>query len=94
MTTPCKFCGKPILFAVHEKIDANGKTTTVRVPLDPAPPVYYVTLDPDGRATKAVRVNGEGIGQPSMVSHFATCRGLANGGTADDPPNRPDGLKS
>jgi hypothetical protein len=58
----CKGCGVPIVWAELE----NGK----RVPLDPRPAVYEVTLEgiaPEAlSATRADR-------RRFMVSHFATC---------------------
>jgi len=64
-TTPCKGCGKPIVFAK----DSAGKV----IPLDPVAPVYRVFLsEVDGHRCELVerkpmdRTTG-------MVSHFATC---------------------
>lgn len=56
-TTPCKGCGKPIVWAVDE----NGK----RIPCDPKPPVYVVAADVRGAHCKRF--------PDAMVSHFATC---------------------
>jgi hypothetical protein len=55
--TPCKGCGKPIVWAT----DIDGK----RHPLDPTPPVYLVQMD--GGNPVATRQPA------AFVSHFATC---------------------
>lgn len=57
-TSPCKGCGKPILWAKTR----DGK----RIPLDPKPPVY-MTSDPDSDFVLCERQ------RRSYVSHFATC---------------------
>lgn len=64
-TTPCKGCGKPIVFVADE----DGKT----IPIDPRPPVYYATVwaadvsDIRGTPVQVRRV------KEAFVSHFATC---------------------
>lgn len=58
-TTPCRSCGKPVLFAA----DPAGKT----IPLDPRPPCY-VWSEFDGQV-KCKRIH------QAAVSHFATCPG-------------------
>lgn len=61
-TSPCKGCGKPILWAQ----DHEGK----KIPLDPKPPVYTVY----GRdLDKGVALCERSTRQIFMVSHFATC---------------------
>lgn len=62
VTTPCKGCGKPIVFVAA--VDANGNH--VQVPLDPAAPVYLQQSDGEG-GTVWTRERS------AMVSHFATC---------------------
>ena len=64
-TAPCKGCGKPIVFVAVLKEDG----TSGRVPLDPRPPVYMVTVteEPGGTPLSAIRI------KDAMVSHFATC---------------------
>ena len=63
-TTPCRGCGKPIVFVLVPHDD--GKV--VRVPLDLRAPVYTVTVwDQDGTPSEAVRLWIGG------VSHFSTC---------------------
>lgn len=63
-TTPCRGCGKPIVFVAILRDDGlNGQ-----IPLDPRPPVYQITLsDQDGTPKEAVRL------RTAYVSHFATC---------------------
>lgn len=59
-TTPCKGCGKPIVFA-----DTMDKKT---IPIDPRPPVYRaVTMSDDGTPLIVERA------MLHYVSHFATC---------------------
>ena len=58
-TTPCRGCGKPIIWAV------SGLERR-RIPLDPRPPVYVVGEGVDGEVV-ASRMD------LAMVSHFATC---------------------
>jgi hypothetical protein len=63
-TTPCKGCGKPIVYIEILKKDG----TPGLVPLDPRPPVYAVTIDDqDGQPVSGVRL------PRAFVSHFATC---------------------
>jgi hypothetical protein len=58
-TSPCKGCGKPIVWG--ETVE--GK----KIPLDPKPPCYAVSVNvPNGR----VWARRE---EEVMVSHFATC---------------------
>ena len=59
-TTPCRGCGKPIVFASL----SDGKL----VPLDPRPPVYSVVEY--GEDETPVRVTRD---LKAMVSHFVTC---------------------
>jgi len=61
-TSPCKGCGKPIVWARVD--DEHGGA----VPLDPRPPVYIVNVLSSGdvRCVRAAR-------ESFMVSHFATC---------------------
>jgi hypothetical protein len=59
-TTPCRGCGKQIVFVTT----AGGKT----VPLDPVAPVYVREADGEGGAVWAKDGGGD-----IMVSHFATC---------------------
>lgn len=66
-TTPCKGCGKPIVWAKDEKGQA--------IPLDPRAPVYDVIEVREGvtcvRSKPGQNVMGHNLA--SMVSHFATC---------------------
>lgn len=57
-TTPCKGCGKPIVWGV----DAMGQ----RIPLDPSAPVYRMDEQPDGSIVAARDLR-------YAVSHFKTC---------------------
>lgn len=59
-TTPCRGCGKAIVFVTNNE----GKS----VPLDPVAPVYVRMRDGDGGALWARDTSGE-----ILVSHFATC---------------------
>lgn len=73
-TTPCKGCGKPIVFARITKQDGTEGT----VPLDPRPPVYDIDIDAEGnyfcvRTLRRFAEPGQEPVQGSMVSHFATC---------------------
>ena len=61
-TTPCKGCGKPIIWG--ETLD--GK----RIPLDPRPPVYSCAEDVSPGANGRV-IAGRMVGV--AVTHFATC---------------------
>jgi hypothetical protein len=67
MTTPCKGCGKPIVWGETR----DGK----RIPLDPRAAVYCYQEGLDGKdavCDRALEINGT----PTlrfMVSHFATC---------------------
>lgn len=63
-TTPCRGCGKPVLFVTT--INARGEQ--VNVPLDPVAPVYVRQRDGDGGAVWAQDTSRE-----LLVSHFATC---------------------
>jgi hypothetical protein len=66
-TTPCKTCGKPMVWGEYEKLDDAGKATLVRVPLDPRAPVYRIVKHAaDGTAT----IKRD---HSAMVSHFSTC---------------------
>ena len=56
-TSPCRGCGKPIVWGLTND---NKK-----IPLDPAPPVYSIVTH-NGQS-EAVRTT------LAMVSHFATC---------------------
>ena len=66
LTTPCKGCGKPIVW---------GRTAEgVDVPLDPTPATYAVTGQGEDRY-RIQRANGNkdrAVGQ-TLVSHFVTC---------------------
>mgnify|MGYP001591430335 FL=1 len=65
-TSPCKGCGKPIVWAWILK---EGKRTGKRVPLDPRPAVYRLVSGwdvPEYEAQQLLQVEG-------MVNHFATC---------------------
>ena len=65
-TSPCKGCGKPIVWAWILK---EGKRTSKRVPLDPRPAVYRLVSGWDVseyEAQQLLQVEG-------MVNHFATC---------------------
>ena len=65
-TTPCKGCGKPMVWA---HIVKEGKRTGKRVPLDPRPVVYRLRNGFDAaeyEASSIPQVEG-------MVTHFATC---------------------
>ena len=68
-TTPCRGCGKPIVFGLTE----NGK----RIPLDPRPPVYQIVTDGDAGPPDIVRLaqhfDASALRATAMVSHFATC---------------------
>lgn len=58
-TTPCKGCGKPVVFAM----DTEGKIQC----LDPAPPVYgHISTATNGDPLVRRILGG-------AVSHFATC---------------------
>lgn len=66
-TSPCKGCGRPILWAT----DAEGKA----IPLDPRAPIYFVQELEDGRCVATLQKK-EAEDVPvmrSMVSHFSTC---------------------
>lgn len=58
-TTPCRGCGKPIVWGKTE----DGKN----IPLDPRPPCYKIAREPSEKGTECVRAFDV------MVSHFATC---------------------
>jgi hypothetical protein len=58
-TSPCRGCGKPIAWATS----IGG---TKKIPLDPKPPVYDVTVQGDDQYVAT-------ISDISYVSHFATC---------------------
>ena len=77
-TTPCRGCGKPIVFG--ETMDKK------KIPLDPRPPVYRsVTMADDGTPLIVERA------MLIYVSHFATCS-VANQFSrkkAGAPPPRP-----
>ena len=73
-TTPCRFCGKPIIFIKTQR----GKS----MPLDPDPVPFipdaagwniYVT--PDGEVIHGCPVTAvdREPGEPGYISHFATC---------------------
>ena len=65
-TTPCKGCGKPMVWAYIVK---EGTRTGKRVPLDPRPIVYRLLGgfdSPEYEAQALPHVEG-------MVTHFATC---------------------
>ena len=64
-TTPCRGCGKPVVFVTA--VGADGKHVTV--PLDPRAPVYVRESDGEGGAVWAKADKRS----PIMVSHFATC---------------------
>lgn len=73
-TTPCRGCGKPIVFAAITKRDGTNGT----VPLDPRAPVYDLDVDVEGNyfAIPTLRRFAEAGDEPvqgSLVSHFATC---------------------
>ena len=57
-TTPCKGCGKPVVWIQVQ----NDKGEYVRVPVDPRPPCY-----------RFFPMHGWERDRDSMVSHFATC---------------------
>lgn len=77
-TTPCRGCGKPIVFADIKRADgAPGK-----VPLDPKG-VCYVPRGMFGTIT-AERVEG------AMVSHFATCRDASKFSSKPGQPSAQD----
>lgn len=64
-TSPCKGCGRPIVWA---KLPSGGA-----VPLDPKPAVYRVLENGHGELV-AERANEDQEGQCwHLVSHFATC---------------------
>jgi hypothetical protein len=69
-TTPCKGCGKPIVFAI---MPGGGL-----IPLDTRAPVYWAARDLDGNVI-ALRVEPHLLDQPgspegnAFVSHFSTC---------------------
>lgn len=75
-TTPCKGCGKPMVYATITKTDGTEGV----IPLDPCAPVYDLHADVAGdyfahrtlRRFKDSSVAGEPV-QGSIVSHFATC---------------------
>lgn len=58
-TTPCKGCGKPIVWGET----SEGKA----IPLDPRPPVYRIMRHDLAGDPKVHR------DKEAMVSHFATC---------------------
>lgn len=66
--SPCRLCGRPIVWAVTE----DGSKS---LPLDPVAPVYVVTFDEnDGRTIRCRRAEEkDGPPRAAMVSHFATC---------------------
>lgn len=69
--TRCK-CGKDMVFAKIVKRDGSAG----QIPIDPAAPVYYVSVDVDSdecTAERAPSTNASGY----YVSHFCTCA-LAN----------------
>jgi hypothetical protein len=71
----CKLCGKQITFA-RMNVAASGLAPEwKKIPLDPVPPTYFVWEASSGE-TECRRANGEGNRNPTLVSHFATCRGL------------------
>jgi hypothetical protein len=60
-TSPCRGCGKPIVWALKED---GGK-----IPLDPRPGVYRVAVDHafgDGELRAVLKPD-------CLVTHFATC---------------------
>ncbi len=65
-TTPCKGCGKPMVWA---HIMKNGTRTGKRIPLDPRPIIYQIgSFDVEEYEAKPLpQVEG-------MVSHFHTCK--------------------
>lgn len=67
-TSPCRGCGKPIIWIAEEK---TGK----KIPLDPRPPVYEVTESFDAREKNepANRITFGRRNLKAYVSHFATC---------------------
>ena len=84
-TTPCRGCGRPIVWAV----DPTGQ----RIPLDPRPPVYHVNLE-DPANPGSARCSRSSTG---MVSHFATCpeAGRFSGSSRPQPdPIRARGTSS
>ena len=66
-TSPCKGCGKPIVWGVTE----DGK----RIPLDPRPPVYLAVDEGDRVLAERAGPGQNFMGQAlaHYVSHFATC---------------------
>lgn len=60
--TPCKGCGREIVFATT--------STGRKVPLDPSAAVYQVEERSDGNVSAHLWKRSEGA---PMVSHFATC---------------------
>lgn len=60
--TPCRGCGKKIIFAKTQE----GKT----VPLDVGPPVYLLMRSHDENNQWVYRCDKEKL---SFVSHFTTC---------------------
>jgi hypothetical protein len=76
-TTPCKGCGKPIVFVEVYKED--GKV--VSVPHDVSAPVYTATsYDAESTPTVAVRDHG------AFVSHFKTCPNAADFSSSKKKP--------
>lgn len=62
-TSPCKGCGKPIVWGVLDGLK--------RIPLDPAPPVYRVMKRYRAPGGERVIVDRDSTG--TMVSHLVTC---------------------
>lgn len=62
--TPCKFCGRPIVWGVDEK--------GTKHPMDPRPPVWHLMrYDEELRAFIVERAGGDN--PTCLVDHFATC---------------------
>lgn len=63
-TTPCRGCGRPVIFVSVAKPDGSHAT----VPLDPSAPVFYRESDGEGGGVWVQDRTRE-----ILVSHFATC---------------------
>lgn len=63
-TTPCKGCGRPMVWGETEEKEGGGAKA---IPLDPRAPVYRILRHDLNGTPVIVRDKG------AMVSHFATC---------------------